>query len=64
MIEIGKMGEEEYGKLRKMTQRSEKFYEIIKEIGGRGKIKRLKRMSVNDIIKLTKEDIREYKKKD
>ncbi len=54
MMEIGKFSEGQYGNLRKWTQRAENFYRIINLIGGKEKIKVLKGISVNMIVKLTK----------
>ena len=57
MIKVGNLNEEDYGKLKKSTQRAEKFYKVIRAAGGKEKIRFLKEISVNAVIKLTKEEI-------
>ena len=57
MIKIGNLKEEDNERLRKSTQRAEKYYKVVKAAGGREKIRFLKGISITAIIKLTKEEI-------
>jgi len=57
IFDIGGFKEKDYEKIKKRTQRAEKFYKLLKEAGGREKIKFLKEISIEKIIKLTKEEI-------
>jgi len=57
IFDIGGFKEKDYEKIKKRTQRAEKFYKLVKEAGGREKIKFLEEISIEKIIKLTKEEI-------
>ena len=57
IMEIGNFKEKDYRKIRKRTQRAERFYKLVKEAGGREKIKFLKGINIEAIIKLSKEEI-------
>src|SRR2546429_230517 len=57
IFDIGGFKEKDYEKIKKRTQRAEKFYKLLKEAGGREKIKFLEEISIEKIIKLTKEEL-------
>ena len=54
---IKKLSEEDYTKLRKMTNKAERFYRVIEEAGGKDKIRHLSGISVDAITKLRKEEL-------
>jgi|SRR6266480_635273 len=57
MIKMGNLKEGDYRRLKKNTQRAERFYKLVKEVGGREKLWFLKGISITAIIKLTKKEI-------
>jgi hypothetical protein len=63
MMETEKNDNRNYKNLGKMTQRAERLREIIEEIGGKEKIKFLERTNKDTLMKMTKEEIMEFKQK-
>ena len=54
---IKKLSERDYTRLRKMTNKAERFYRVIEEAGGKDKIKYLSGISVDAVTKLRKEEL-------
>jgi len=57
MIEIGKLEEKDYGRLKKKTQRAIIFYNKIEDFGGRKIIKFFEGIGINAIVNLEEGDI-------
>jgi len=56
-MKVGEFEKEEYDKIRKRTQKAEKFYELVQMKGGREIIKYLGGVSVDMIGKLKGEEM-------
>ena len=63
MIEIGKLEEKDYGRLKRRTQRAIIFYNKIKNFGGRKIIKFFEGIGINAIVNLEEGDINYAMKK-